>query len=142
YWEILNYSDWRFWQSTIDETIAYGGREVVLWWKEDFLYAVDNGSAFIRGEGAWGKKGGVVRQMRHLPCSIYTGEAFDTNCAVIVPRDESLVPVVWAFCSSSNFQQLVRGIDQKTNVTNATLAKVPFDLPYWQAVAKEKLPNG
>ena len=33
-------------------------------------------------------------------------------------------------------------MDQKLNVTNATLVKVPFDLPYWQKVAAEKYPNG
>ena len=33
-------------------------------------------------------------------------------------------------------------IDQKLNVTNATLVKVPFDLAHWQKVAAEKYPHG
>jgi hypothetical protein len=36
----------------------------------------------------------------------------------------------------------VRQIDQKLNVTNATLVKVPFDLDHWTKVAEEKYPNG
>jgi hypothetical protein len=36
----------------------------------------------------------------------------------------------------------VRRIDQKLNVTNSTLVKVPFDLDYWTKVAQEKYPNG
>ena len=36
----------------------------------------------------------------------------------------------------------VRRIDQKLNVTNATLAKVPFDLDRWTRVAQERYPNG
>jgi Eco57I restriction-modification methylase len=142
YWEILNYSEWRFWQSTIEETIHYGGRELVLWWNQDFLDAVDNGNAFIRGEGAWNRKGVVVSQMRHLPCSLYTGEAFDTNCAVIIPIEEANIAAIWAFCSSPQYFEEIRKIDQQVKVTNATLVKIPFDLPYWQQVANEGFPNG
>lgn len=142
FWEIHTFTDWRFWQSTIEETVPYGGRELLLWWNEDLLSAMEQGRAFLRGEKAWGRTGIVIRQMRHLPSTIYTGEPFDTNCAVILPRDPSLVPAIWAFCSSNDFLKTVRQIDQKTNVTNATLVKVPFDLVHWQRVATEKYPEG
>ena len=36
----------------------------------------------------------------------------------------------------------MRFVDSKLNVTNATLAKVPFDLAHWQGVAAEQYPNG
>ncbi|KUK53691.1 MAG: hypothetical protein XD78_1016 [Desulfotomaculum sp. 46_296] len=49
---------------------------------------------------------------------------------------------IWCFCSSSLYVEAVRKIDQKLNVTNATLVKVPFDLEYWQEVAAEKYPHG
>jgi len=142
FWELIDFREWRWWQSTINETTEFGGRELVLWWNEDLKEAVEGGSAFVRGEAAWGKIGVVVRQMRHLPCCIYTGEAFDTNCAVVVPRDPEHVSAVWTFCSSDGFAKTVRQIDQKTNVTNSTLVKVPFDLTHWQQVAAEKYPHG
>jgi hypothetical protein len=142
FWELTSYAEWRWWQSTIDETVSFGGRELVLWWNQDLMGAVEAGSAFIRGETAWGKSGIVVRQMRHLPCCIYTGEAFDTNCAVVVPHDPRHIPAMWAFCSSDEYAMTVRQIDQKTNVTNSTLVKVPFDVAHWQKVAAERYPHG
>lgn len=141
-WEVVELSGFRFWQSTIDETLPYGGRDLLLWWSEGLEEAVEAGSAFLRGHKAWGKAGVVVRQMRHLPCTLYTGEVFDTNCAVIVPEDPKVLPAIWAFCSSPDFANTVRQIDQKTNVTNATLVKVPFELAHWRRVGEEKFPLG
>jgi hypothetical protein len=43
---------------------------------------------------------------------------------------------------SDFFLASVRTIDQKLNVTPATLIKVPFDLEHWTKVAAEKYPNG
>jgi hypothetical protein len=86
--------------------------------------------------------GVVVRQMRHLPVCIYTGEPFDTNVAVVLPRRAEHLSAIWAFCSSEEYGAIVRKIDQKTNVTNATLVKVPFDLAHWQKIAAEKYPTG
>ncbi len=142
FWEINVSGDWHFWQSTIDETCEYGGRELVLWWNQDLKDAVERGQAYIRGSDGWGHRGVVVRQMSTLPVTIYTGEKFDTNCAVIVPRDIKNLAAIWAYCSSEQYHHDVRQIDQKLNVTNATLVKVPFDLSHWQKVATKKYPQG
>jgi hypothetical protein len=142
FWEIRLGSEWRFWQSTVNETVEYGGRELVLWWNQGLKEAVEAGAAYIRGEAAWGRPGIVVRQMRHLPCTLYMGDVFDTNCAVISPHEQSHLKAIWAFCSSKRYSEAVRQLDQKTNVTNATLVKVPFDLAHWQRIAAEKYPNG
>jgi hypothetical protein len=80
--------------------------------------------------------------MRHLPVTLGTGEAFDANVACILPaKPEYLLPI-WAFCSSEGYNTQLRKIDQKTQITNATLVKVPFDLAHWQKVAAEKYPHG
>ena len=138
FWEVSLGKEWHYWQSTVDEVVHFGGRELVLWWNQDLLDAVAAGQAYIRGKEAWGKVGLVVKQMRSLPCSLYTGEKFDTNCAVIFPKNDDHLPAIWCFCSSPVFNEAVRRIDQKLNVTNATLVKVPFDLTYWQQVAAER----
>jgi hypothetical protein len=77
-----------------------------------------------------------------LQVTLYNGELFDNNSAVIIPNDPSHLPAIWCFCSSPDYYTAVREIDQKLNVTNATLVKVPFDLSHWQKVAAEKYPHG
>ncbi len=47
-----------------------------------------------------------------------------------------------AFVLDQNFNEAVRAIDQKLNVTCATLVKIPFDLDYWRNIASQKFPNG
>jgi hypothetical protein len=75
--------------------------------------------------------------MGHLPVSIYTGELLDQACAVIMPKAAVDFPAIWTFCSSKEFSRAVRKIDQKLNVTNSTLVKVPFDLDTWRRLAAE-----
>jgi hypothetical protein len=83
-----------------------------------------------------------ISQIGQLPATLYTGERFDSNVAAIVPNSPAMLIPLWVFCSSLEFTDAVRRIDQKLNVTNATLVKVPFDLAYWLRVAAEKFPNG
>lgn len=150
-WEVASFgSKWEALQSTVDNTEYYGGRSGILLWengrgdlyrfgRENFeaLHNVDR-----RGAEAWGQLGVSIAQMRVLPATIYGGQKFDTNAAVLIPKDPQQLPAVWAFCSSTEFHASVRRIDQKVNVTNATLVKVPFDLERWSKVAAEKYPRG
>jgi hypothetical protein len=143
FWELNKISDeWHFWQSTISSIAYYGGKSLLLWMNDDFRAALNNGTAYLRGKEAWGKYGVLIKQIGSLPCAIYSGEKFDTNCAVILPIDQSYLLPIWCFCSSKEYSESIRSIDQKLNVTNATLVKVPFDLEYWIKDATEKYPEG
>ncbi|NLE95583.1 MAG: SAM-dependent DNA methyltransferase [Dehalococcoidia bacterium] len=143
FWELENLcGSWRRWQGSADATVAFGGREMVLWWSPGLLDAFSTGQAALRGIDAWGKSGIAVRKIGHLPVTLYCGETFNTNCQVVLVEDASLLPPVWCFCSSPDYNSAIRRIDQKLDVTNATLVKVPFDLEYWQKVAQERYPNG
>ena len=141
--------DWEYFQTTVRGNVFYGGMDQV------FFY--ENGSGKMRalsaaqdrdrrrdrqGRNAWGKKGVAVSCMRVLPVSLYGATKFDTNVATIIPHEPSQLPAVWCFCSSGEYNEAVRRIDQKLNVTNATLVKIPFDLDRWTKVAEEKYPNG
>lgn len=151
FWEIVERSDlWVFQQTTVQEHKPFGGLELVLyydkqnghlreeaWIRRDKLHDSDQ-----RGNKAWGYKGIGISQMRILPASLYTGETFDSNIAIIYPQDQSLVLPIWTYCQSDEYHQEVRRIDQKLNVTNATLVKVPFDLGYWTQIAEERYPHG
>lgn len=143
YWEFSCLgNDWIFWQSGTGSKQHFGGKELLLWYGDDLKCAIDRGQAYLRGTEAIGKEGVVVRQMSDLPCALHTGAAFDTNCAIVLPHKKELLPAIWCFCSSPDYIEAVRRIDQKMNVTNATLVKVSFDLEYWSQVAQEQYPNG
>ncbi len=143
-------SEWCFQQSTVLATQDYGGREMVIFFDEAGGHLREDATirrerlhdSDQRGNSAWKKWGVAVSQMRELPVTLYSGEKCDSNAAVICPKDQKHVPAIWAFCSSPDFNMAVRKIDQKVNVTNATIAKIPFDLAHWQKVAAEKYPNG
>ncbi len=143
FWEMLSVSEnWRFFQGTVESTREYGGREHLFSWFDSGRHHRKNPNAYIKGENVWRRPGVVISMIGDLPATLYTGEIFDISCTPIVPQDAPYVTAIWAFCSSPQYREEVRRIDQKMNVTNATLAKVPFDLAHWTAVAAEKYPNG
>ncbi len=151
FWELIERSDlWTYQQTTVQEHQCFGGLELILnydienghlreekWIRRDKLHDSDQ-----RGNRAWGHRGVGISQMRVLPTSLYTGKTFDSNIAIIYPKDQSLVLPIWCFCQSEEYHEEVRKIDQKVNVTNATLVKVPFDQERWRKVAEDKYPDG
>ena len=80
--------------------------------------------------------------MGTLPVTVYTGDVFGKNGATVIPDDPKHLPSLWCFCASEEYRESVRRIDQSLKVTNATLARVPFDLERWSKVAEERYPNG
>ena len=142
FWELPRIgSNWRRIQSSVNSTLSYGGREHIVYWQNGRGELASNPQARIQGMAAFHRSGIAIRQMRHLPCTLYTGEMFDMNCAVLLPKDPVYLPAIWAFCSSPEFNKAVRRIDPKINVTNATLSKVPFDLKRWESVAEKRWPS-
>jgi hypothetical protein len=77
-----------------------------------------------------------------LPATLYTGERFDSNIAPVIPTDPAIVPALWAYCTSEEYLDNVRLIDQSLKVTNVPLIQVPFDVAYWRNVAKAKYADG
>ena len=142
YWEGHGNGDWQYWQSTVRESQFFGGRELILWMNEVMEKANSEGTAYIRGKDSWGKDGIAVSAMRELPCTLSKGHPSDTNVAVLIPYNPVHLPAIWCFCSSSEYNEAVRQIDQSLKVTNATLVKVSFNLDHWTKVAAEKYPNG
>jgi len=94
------------------------------------------------GKPAWGKLGVACSWMGTLPTAIYLGQVYDNSIAAIIPKNPTHLPAIFCFCSSPQYLVEVRKLNQKTQVANATLVKVPFDLAHWQKVAAEKYPNG
>lgn len=139
FWELKQVKGgWQFYQGTVEATKIYGGRFFVIDWSLE-----GKGMPCRRPLNQAIERNGIgISQMRALQATIYTGERYDSNIGPIVPYDPAHLPAIWCFCSSPEYNEAVRKIDQKLNVTNATLVKVPFDLEYWQKVAVERYPDG
>jgi hypothetical protein len=133
---------WSFFQAPVDTTEFYGGRELVLRWENGEGTLSRSPQARIQGQSAWKRQGVSVRLMRHLPCSIYGGNFFDQSSAPLVPKSPSDNAALWCFCSSPEFSDAVRALDQALSVTESSFRGVHFDLEHWQRVAAERYPHG
>jgi hypothetical protein len=149
FWErSFNLPGWEPFIQNVENSIFYGGRtDSILWENENgelkkFPSAHNFPSLMMNGHQILKKTGLRITQMQNLPCTIYTGEVFGKNAATLVPHNPDHIPAIWCFCSSPEYNEAVRQIDQALKVTNSTLVKVPFDLAHWQAVAAEKYPDG
>jgi hypothetical protein len=141
FWEVPCFGDlWEAEQSSVENHGHYAGRSGIVMWST--LAGFSTFCRPYRGNEAWGRYGVAIAQMGKLPATLYLGQKFDTNAAVLVPTDHLILPALWSFCSSPEFYGLVRVIDQAIKVTNTSFGKVPFDLAQWQKVAAEKYPDG
>ena len=143
FWETTrSRNTWKTFQSVGHETHFFDGRHQVFRWENGHGYLATSESARIQGQIAWDKLGVAVRQMSQLPITLNTASPWDMNCATLASNDPAHLPAIWCFCSSPEYNQAVRRIDQSLKVTNATLVKVPFDVEHWTQVADERYPNG
>lgn len=143
-WELskVDNENWIFRQSTVIVSKHFSGKEHILYWEDGKGELVKSSSARVQGIDAWDKLGVSISQMRNIPITLHVSSSFDNNTAAIVPENPAHLPAIWCFCSSPEYNEAVRSIDQSLKVTNATLVKVPFDLDRWTLVAAEKYPNG
>ena len=151
FWELpRRFPEWVFQQSTVEKTQPFHGREGIIFYDDEnghlredaVIRRVRLHDSDQRGNAAWGQWGVGVSQMSNLPVTLYTGEKFDSSIAVIFPKDQSLVPALWAYCSDDSFVNEIRAINQKMSVENGYIEKVPFDVNHWTQIAAERFPDG
>lgn len=145
FWEqsLINKDIWEYMQGTPVGFNRYTGESWLVRWEKGCGLLLSLPTAYpTKGLKALSIHGIAMHRMRELFAYHYGKERFHQNVAVIIPHNPDHLPAIWCFCSSPKYNEAVRRIDQKLNVTNATLAKVPFDLDYWTKIAKEKYPNG
>ncbi len=150
FWELpLPVPGWHLQQTSVRTLTPYGGRENAFFWEDgkgDFYRFVcerlgESGvGAWIRGLEALNKSGVGISQMNELLPTIYTGDLFDSNIAVVVPRNERDVAALWAFCASGELAKEVRKLNRKVSISNKILLQVPFDVDHWGKVAEETGP--
>ena len=148
FWEGGFLKGWDQYVQNVSCTTYFGGRTDRILWENGigslstFPKAHNFPAEIMNGKRILGKMGLRITQMQGLPVTTYGGEVFGKNGATVVPNDILHLPAIWCFCSSPEYHQAVRRIDQKLNVTNATLVKVPFDIDRWTKVANMRYPNG
>ncbi|MEQ2010157.1 MAG: SAM-dependent DNA methyltransferase [Limisphaerales bacterium] len=146
FWEVNTQdTSWTFQQGTVDETVPYGGRELVLRWengKGEIVARTRGKGATIAGREVWGRYGIAISKMRELRVTLYSGEVFENVAFILVPLESGNLSALWAFCSSPAFNEAVREVNQALCVDPGYYEKAPFDLAHWQQVAAEKYPHG
>jgi hypothetical protein len=139
FWEVPEVgSIWQFYQTSSEVSKFFAGRSLILNWST-------SGVGMIRprlGSPVVGKMGVVASAMRQIAVTLYSGNLHYSLATPMVPRDPSLLPAIWCYCSSPEYNKDIREIEQNIAVTTDTLAKVPFDINRWKAVAAEKYPDG
>ena len=137
--EQLKKYSWRFLQTTPEtSSMYYSGYSLAIDWSTAGKGMLRPGTK----NEAYGKRGISLGQMRNLPAALYNGDLYDNNTGIIVPHNPDHLAAIWCYCSSPEYNENVRMVDQALKVTNATLVKVPFDLERWQKVAEERYPHG
>lgn len=142
YWELKRIgNEWDYLQRAAKSSCSYAGKESIVCMKQ-IQKATKGGGAYIRGEKAWGKKGVAIGLMNKMPHTLYTGDIFGENNAILLPYDTDNRQAIWAYASSGMLVAEVRKINPSLAVKNGYLNKVPFDLDHWKIVAEKKYPNG
>lgn len=153
FWEIdPNNGHWELQQTTAEQSGHFEGCSGAFRWESGSgllrelmdLKASDGYSSgkWKAGVSAWGRQAVAVSGMSRLLFSRYLGRAFDENVSIILPTNAEMLPAIWCYCESGEFEREVRKVDQKFKVTCNTLVKVPFDQVHWQKIAEEKYPHG
>jgi hypothetical protein len=145
FWEMARIESaiWEPLQGTPEELVEFAGFSWLVRWERGCGLLLSLPTARpTQGAKAMYKKGVSIHRMRVLFSYRFAGARLHQNVAVLIPKDEENFPAIWCFCSSPEYNEAVRQIDQALKVTNVTLVKVPFDLAHWQQVAAERYPNG
>lgn len=148
FWEYpLERGLWAPLQVSVGENVIYGGRSDAIFWESGNGHLLEfvteklgegKTGAWIRGREAWGRWGIAVSQMSSLSTSLYSGDLFDENTAVIIPKDADQLEAIFSFCRSDEFRSEVKKIDGSSlKIPNLTMLKVPFDIDRWKAISVE-----
>ncbi len=152
FWEVtaLSQSKWAPLQENCPATQRFGGRQGVILWENgdgqlrSYAKAVRERlhDADKRGNEAWGKNGIAVSRMGRISSTLFLGDLFDQNVAVILPKAAKDLPAIWTYCSSTQYESDLRTVNPSLAISSATVAKVPFDLEHWREVAAKRYPDG
>ncbi len=136
---------WARQQGPVSQVADFTGREYLLLWEDGQgrLAARAGGQgATVAGRDCWNKQGLAIGKTGSLAVTRYTGEVFENVAFVLIPKKQAQLPAIWAFCSSPQFSEAVRSVNQALCVDPGYYEMALFDLGHWQQIAAERYPNG
>lgn len=145
FWELESVvgNRWVYMQGTPSSNAPWEGGSWLLRWEDGHSASRSATPERIAGSDKFTQVRGVlVQRVQSIHAFRHMGERIHQNVAIVVPAKTTDLASVWCYCSSPEYSAAVRRIDQKLNVTNATLVKVPFDLDRWTGVARQQYPHG
>lgn len=137
FWELSTLA--KAWEPFVDGfEDERSGRESVIRWEQGagrlHRVAAENRDRLHdmheSGRLSWGKRGVLLTRIG-LKAAPYFGERYDNNLICITPKNATDIEALWAFCSSDEYKALVRELDRKLSLTNATACKVAVRLADW-----------
>jgi len=138
FWEIASrYPEWKTIQGTVEETQNFGGMQGLVRWENE-----GRNLARLQGIAAWGKPGVAVSLMSDIRVALFSAETFDSNVAVISPKNADNIAAVWSMCLAPGYSDAVKKLESGIKANSATVSKVPFSLPAWADVAEQQYPHG
>jgi len=143
FWELAGKGTvWEWQQSPPGASVEFTGRSCVVRWEEGdgALHNESNGHNFPSRRML--RPGVAVRRIHPHNATLFGGDIFHDHVAPVVPNDPDILPAIWCFLISSDYEEAIANTDQQLKAAVASFVKVPFNLPYWQAVAAERYPNG
>jgi hypothetical protein len=143
FWEVKKIINgtWVYYQGPPSDGV-FSGKNRVIFWEEGSGKLVKSPNARIQGLVAWDKKAIVIQCIGDLKSGLLVNSAFDLNVGALLPKNEADIGGIFCFVQSKDYKNEVRKINQKLNVTNATLAKVAYDKVYWDDIFSKQYPNG
>ncbi|MBY5493247.1 Eco57I restriction-modification methylase domain-containing protein [Rhizobium leguminosarum] len=147
FWELPHLDErWRLQQGGTGETDGSGGCEHVLLWENGqgrLISQVEERlegqpiSMWIKGAGAWGRRGLTLGTMRELKHARYFGALFTHGIYVITPREEKYFPALLSFAKSRQLAAEIRKIDKRVVISRPAIEHAPFDVERWGRIAQE-----
>lgn len=144
FWElgIIESSVWVPLLNSPDATAPFRGRELFFQWEEGKGDLVQTPSARIRGMDAWGRRGVFIARTSDIKATLSLGEIHAQNGVAAIPKHESDLPAIWAYCTSKEYRSEVKKISSKIIAPSSALWGVPFKVEEWRQIAREEYPNG
>src|SRR5574337_32303 len=143
FWEVAATSDtWSPFISTNLTDAEYGGRHNVIRWESGQGELSREEGARIQGIAAWPERGVLISVTGTLRAQLKCAQPHEKTTVAVIPRNPDHLGAVFAYMRSAQYQDAVRALNQKTAVSTGVVAKVPFDLDYWQKKFTERYPSG